>query len=186
MDSVLYPQCLCTIVPTTVNITIKKTPSDWVVHNLPSGYMGCNGWIKSMSHFSSMCWSSPLNPITPLSSKLWRSGNKKMVIVLVSIQPEQTVLHRAKKSRQWRKLLIKWLRYRTMVTEYFLNRFTWFHLMSSASYVGCHIHLVNSWRLISPPCPTAWYNIASQHLCWNFPPRLKSRGASFMSRHIIL
>ena len=37
-------------------------PSDWVVHNSPSGYMYCYGWHKSMSHFSSMCCSSPLKP----------------------------------------------------------------------------------------------------------------------------
>ena len=37
-------------------------PSDWVVHNSPSGYMDCGGWHKSMADFSSMCSSSPLNP----------------------------------------------------------------------------------------------------------------------------
>ena len=37
-------------------------PSDWVVHNSPLGYMYRGGWHKYMAQFSSMCWSSPLNP----------------------------------------------------------------------------------------------------------------------------
>ena len=36
-------------------------PSDWVIHNSQSGYMDRVGWHKSMSHFPSMCCSSPLN-----------------------------------------------------------------------------------------------------------------------------
>ena len=35
--------------------------SDWVLHHLLSVYMYHNGWNKSMSHFPSMCCSSPLN-----------------------------------------------------------------------------------------------------------------------------
>ena len=37
-------------------------PSDWVVHNSPSGYMGRDGRHKYMAHFPSMCCSSPLHP----------------------------------------------------------------------------------------------------------------------------
>ena len=37
-------------------------PSDWVVHNSPSGHMDCDEWIKAMDHFSSVCCSSPLIP----------------------------------------------------------------------------------------------------------------------------
>ena len=37
-------------------------PSDWVIHDSPSGYIDRDGWHKFMSHFSSMCLSSPLNP----------------------------------------------------------------------------------------------------------------------------
>ena len=36
-------------------------PSDWVVRNSPSGYIYHDGWLKSMSHFSSMCFSYPLD-----------------------------------------------------------------------------------------------------------------------------
>ena len=36
--------------------------SDWVVYNLPPGYMDCDGCHKFMAHFSSMCWSSTLKP----------------------------------------------------------------------------------------------------------------------------
>ena len=38
-----------------------NTPSDLVVHNSLSGYIYFNGWIKSMSHFSSICFPSTLN-----------------------------------------------------------------------------------------------------------------------------
>ena len=41
-------------------------PSDWLVHNSPLLYMDHYGWLKSMSHLSSMCFSSPLNPQVPL------------------------------------------------------------------------------------------------------------------------
>ena len=37
-------------------------PSDWVVRNSPLIYMDPDGWHKSITHFSSMCCSSPLNP----------------------------------------------------------------------------------------------------------------------------
>ena len=37
-------------------------PSYWVVHNSLLVYMDTYGWQKSMSHFASMCCSSPLNP----------------------------------------------------------------------------------------------------------------------------
>ena len=30
-------------------------PSDWVVHNSPSGYMDCDGWHESTTQFASMC-----------------------------------------------------------------------------------------------------------------------------------
>ena len=36
-------------------------PSDWVIHNLSSGYIYCGGWHKPMSNFDSMCCSYPLN-----------------------------------------------------------------------------------------------------------------------------
>ena len=39
-----------------------KIPSDWVVHNSLSGYIDHYGWLKVMSHFSSVYFSSPLNP----------------------------------------------------------------------------------------------------------------------------
>ena len=34
-------------------------PSDWVVHNSPSGYMYHDGWHKFMARFVTMCCSSP-------------------------------------------------------------------------------------------------------------------------------
>ena len=42
-------------------------PSDWDVHNSPSGYIDHDGWHKSMSHFSYMYFFSHLNPQLLLS-----------------------------------------------------------------------------------------------------------------------
>ena len=36
-------------------------PSDWVVHNSPSGCIYCDGCHKLMAHFASICFSCPLN-----------------------------------------------------------------------------------------------------------------------------
>ena len=67
----LYPPSLVEIVftpPVLVHQIMYYTldihyniRSSWVVHNSPSGYMYCNGYIKSISHLSSMCCSYPLN-----------------------------------------------------------------------------------------------------------------------------
>ena len=61
-----YGQCF--IPPVVVHQSTHYTqdlhyniPSDWIVQNSPSGYMDRYGWHKSMSHFASMCFSSPLN-----------------------------------------------------------------------------------------------------------------------------
>ena len=37
-------------------------PSDWLVHNFPSGYMDRDVWMKAMSRFSRTCGSSKINP----------------------------------------------------------------------------------------------------------------------------
>ena len=37
-------------------------PSDWLVHNTPSGYMDRDGWMKAMSLFSRTCGYIKLNP----------------------------------------------------------------------------------------------------------------------------
>ena len=37
-------------------------PSDWIVHNKPSGYMDRYGWMKAMSLFSRTCGTSKMNP----------------------------------------------------------------------------------------------------------------------------
>ena len=37
-------------------------PSDWVIQNSLSGYMGRDAWHKFMFHFASLCFSYPLNP----------------------------------------------------------------------------------------------------------------------------
>ena len=37
-------------------------PSDWLVHNTPSGYMDRDGWMKAMSLFSRTCGASKMNP----------------------------------------------------------------------------------------------------------------------------
>ena len=37
-------------------------PSDWLVHNTPSGYMDRNGCMKAMSIFSRTCGASKINP----------------------------------------------------------------------------------------------------------------------------
>ena len=39
----------------------SNIPSYWVVHNSPSGCMDYDGCLKSISHFTSMCFYSPLN-----------------------------------------------------------------------------------------------------------------------------
>ena len=36
--------------------------SDWLIHHSSSGYIYCDVWHKSMSHFASVCLSSPINP----------------------------------------------------------------------------------------------------------------------------
>ena len=63
----------CFVPPVVVNQITQYTlylhyniPSDWVVHYSPSVYMDRDDWHKSMSHFSSLCCSSPLNPQLPL------------------------------------------------------------------------------------------------------------------------
>ena len=39
-----------------------KIPSDWLFHNSLSIYIDCNGWVKYMAHFASICCSSTFNP----------------------------------------------------------------------------------------------------------------------------
>ena len=37
-------------------------PSDWLVRNMPSGYMDRDGWMKAMSIFIGTCGASKMNP----------------------------------------------------------------------------------------------------------------------------
>ena len=60
MDSVSFPCGGAPITHYTQDLHYN-IPSDWVVHNSPSGYINGDGWHKSIARFPSMCCSSTLN-----------------------------------------------------------------------------------------------------------------------------
>ena len=60
----------CFVPPVLVHYNANYTldihynlPINWLVYNIPSGYMDDNGWLKFVAHFFSVCGSSALNPL---------------------------------------------------------------------------------------------------------------------------
>ena len=59
-------------------------PSDWVVHHSLSGYIDNDGWLKSMYHFDSMCFSSTLNSQVLLHDGHGRKFDDRALYILWS------------------------------------------------------------------------------------------------------
>ena len=59
--TVFYPPVLVCQSKKYTQDTNYNIPVHWLVHYSLSGYMDHDRWIKSMSHLSSICCSSPLN-----------------------------------------------------------------------------------------------------------------------------
>ena len=66
LGSVSSPQCLMHHITHYTQYIYYNIPSDWIVYNSPSVYMDHSVWIKSMSHFSSVCFSYHLNTLVLL------------------------------------------------------------------------------------------------------------------------